>query len=113
MDPLSGSSISTPDVQKLPDKDKLELQNFLRNESQKATIQQCTSTILFLVLVLSSFVYHIAVKANLKDQQSTRLRTSVFANASLRKYPQESWTGMRSRAYKTVWIVLWTRMGWC
>jgi hypothetical protein len=34
--------ISMPDVSNLPDRDKQELQQFIRNETQKSTIQQST-----------------------------------------------------------------------
>jgi len=34
-------SLNLPDVANLPDRDKQELQQFIRNETQKGTIQQC------------------------------------------------------------------------
>lgn len=43
MDSLSQTTGVSDTFSRLPDKDKAELQIFLRNESQKSTIQQCTS----------------------------------------------------------------------
>lgn len=48
----SSSLQQTPDLSKLSDRDKQELQQFIVNETQKARIQQC---MFFSFLFLSSF----------------------------------------------------------
>ncbi|KAF2404763.1 hypothetical protein EJ06DRAFT_504222 [Trichodelitschia bisporula] len=40
MDALSNINLNAADLQSLPDRDKAELQQFLKNETQKSTIQQ-------------------------------------------------------------------------
>lgn len=56
---MDSSLQQTPDLSKLSDKDKQELQQFIVNETQKARIQQCMCVCLFVFLSFGGWVWMV------------------------------------------------------